>query len=215
MAAEALSGGFTDPARQSARAFRAALEAMARPGSVQELSALATAPAPVSPAAATLLLVLCDPETPVFLAGDHDTQAVRDWITFHCGAPLVGAAEAVFALGTWAALMPLQPYAIGTPEYPDRSATLIVEGIGASPVTLRGPGIETSFDTTLPEVEALQRNAMLFPLGLDFYFTEATRLTALPRSTRITERTTTTQTDAETTMTQTDAETTARAGEAH
>ncbi|WP_196222889.1 phosphonate C-P lyase system protein PhnH [Pseudooceanicola algae] len=189
MAAEALSGGFEDAPRQSARAFRAALEAMGRPGSVHELTDLATAPAPVSPAAATLMLVLCDPGTPVHLAGDHDSPAVRDWITFHTGAPIVGPEQATFALGTWGALGPLSAYAIGTAEYPDRSATLIVEGPGAvQAVTLAGPGIRSVTEAALPGVAALQENAALYPLGLDFYFTEGAALMALPRSTRITLR---------------------------
>lgn len=186
MAADALTGGFTDAPRQSARAFRAALEAMARPGSVHPLTDLAQAPDPVSPAAATLLLVLCDPETPVFLAGAHDCAAVRDWITFHTGAPLAPAAEATFALGPWQALMPLSAYAPGTPEYPDRSATLIVDGdFAGQPVTLSGPGIETTTHAVLPDIAALQANAAGFPLGLDFYFTSGAELMALPRSTRI------------------------------
>ncbi len=187
MASEALSGGFSDAPRQSARAFRAALEAMARPGEMQQLADLAAAPAPVSPAAATLLLVLCDPETPVHLAGDHDRTEVRDWITFHCGAPLVGPGEAAFALGSWQALGDLGAYGLGTAEYPDRSATLIVEGMGGAPVTLRGPGIRDSRAAELPETAAFQRNAALFPLGLDFYFCDGARLWALPRTTKVTE----------------------------
>lgn len=187
MASEALMGGFSDAPRQSARAFRAALEAMAHPGELQELSECAAAPAPVSPAAATLLLVLCDPETPVHLAGDHDRAEVRDWITFHCGAPLTGPSEAAFALGTWEALGDLGAYSLGTAEYPDRSATLIVEGMGTRPAELRGPGIRDSRKVALPELAALQANAACFPLGLDFYFCEGSRLMALPRTTKVSE----------------------------
>ncbi|MBY5971240.1 phosphonate C-P lyase system protein PhnH [Ferrimonas balearica] len=188
MASEALTGGFEDAPRQSARAFRAALEVMARPGEVQELGDLGAAPAPVSPAAATLLLVLCDPETPVHLAGDHDRPEVRDWITFHCGAPLVAPGEAAFGLGTWEALGDLGQYAIGTAEYPDRSATLIVDGaFAAQPVTLAGPGIKESRRAELPAVGPFRANRALFPLGLDFYFCDGATLWALPRTTRVAE----------------------------
>ena len=86
----ALQGGFADAAVQSAHGFRASLEAMARPGSIQTVAG-ATPPAPLSDAAGALLLTLCDGTTPVHLAGAHDCAAVRDWITFHCGAPLVSA----------------------------------------------------------------------------------------------------------------------------
>ena len=182
---DALSGGFTDAPVEAARAFRAALEAMARPGSLHEVAG-AEAPAPLSTAAAVLLLTLCDGETPLYLALGHDTQPVRDWIAFHVGAPLVGPGEAMFALGRWDALAPHDAYAIGTAEYPDRSVTLIVEmpELRAEGVRLTGPGIETEAHLALPETAAFQRNATRFPLGWDCYFTCAGRLAALPRTTR-------------------------------
>lgn len=181
---KALTGGFSDAPVQSARAFRAALHALARPGRIETLEG-AEAPAPVSPAAATLLLTLCDAETPLYLAPGHDGQAVRDWIAFHIGAPVVGPSVAAFALGSWAALAPLDRFAIGTPEYPDRSATLIVEveRLAAEGARLTGPGIETEAALSLPEGPAFRANRALFPLGLDFYFTAGSRLAALPRTT--------------------------------
>ena len=124
MADDVLTGGFGNAPVQSARAFRAALNALARPGRIEPLAG-GVAPAPVSPAAATLLLTLCDAETPLHLAPGHDTEAVRAWIAFHIGAPLVGPDRAMFALGRWQALAPLDRFAIGTADYPDRSATLI------------------------------------------------------------------------------------------
>ncbi|OWU85004.1 carbon-phosphorus lyase [Oceanicola sp. 22II-s10i] len=181
-----LGGGFDNPPVQSATAFRAALSALARPGRIERIGG-AEAPSPVSPAAATLLMVLCDPETPVHLAGAHDRAEVREWIAFHIGAPVVGAAAAQFALGTWAALSPVDRFGIGTPEYPDRSATLIVEvpDLAATGARLTGPGIETAARLSLPETEAFRRNALLFPLGLDFFFTAGDRIAGLPRTTRV------------------------------
>ena len=41
------------------------------------------------------------------MAGAVDTPMVRDWITFHTGAPLVDRPRAMFALGPWSALLPL------------------------------------------------------------------------------------------------------------
>ncbi|KAA2312039.1 phosphonate C-P lyase system protein PhnH [Pseudooceanicola sediminis] len=181
-----LTGGFSDAPRQSARAFRAALEAMARPGSTYVLQEMADAPAPVSRAAATLLLVLCDAETPLHLSGVCDTPAIRGWVTFHTGAPLVAAAEAMFVLGDWSSL-DLRVLARGTAEYPDRSATVIVDGdFEGVDVSLRGPGIKDVSVTRLPDVVVFQENAAHFPLGLDFYFTRGAKLSALPRSTRVT-----------------------------
>jgi alpha-D-ribose 1-methylphosphonate 5-triphosphate synthase subunit PhnH len=184
----AMDGGFSDAPRAAALAFRAALQALARPGRIETVAGAAP-PAPASPAAGALLLTLCDPDTGVHLAGDRDTPELRQWITFHCGAPLVGPGAADFALGTWAAVQPLDAYRVGTAEYPDRSATLIVEVDRLEPTGARltGPGIETEAALTLPEVAAFRDNRAGFPLGLDFYFTCGDRLAGLPRSTTVTE----------------------------
>ncbi|MBD3764811.1 MAG: phosphonate C-P lyase system protein PhnH [Rhodobacterales bacterium] len=182
--ADALSGGFADPPVQAARAFRAILSAMARPGTICDVAGAAP-PAPLSVGAGVAILVLADGTTPVHLAPSHDTAAVRDWITFHTGAPLVGAGQAVFALGTWPALAPVDRFAIGTAEYPDRSATLIVEmpALSAQGARLTGPGIRETAQLSLPEVAAFAANRALFPLGFDVILTAGDRLAGLPRST--------------------------------
>jgi alpha-D-ribose 1-methylphosphonate 5-triphosphate synthase subunit PhnH len=181
-----LSGGFADPPRDSAHAFRAAMTAMARPGRIVTLAG-AAAPPPVSPASAALLLVLCDPDTPLWLAPSHDTADLRAWLAFHTGAPFAPPGECRFAVGTWPALQPLDHFPIGTPEYPDRSATLIVDlpRLVAEGPVLSGPGIRDSARLSLPEPEAFVRNSSLFPLGLDFFLTSGTQLAALPRSTKV------------------------------
>lgn len=185
MQASTLSGGFDDPATQSAHAFRSVMEAMARPGTIQDIHGAAP-PAPLSPAMGAVLLTLCDTETPVYLAGDMDCEAARAWLAFHTGAPFVGPAQCMFAVGKWDALAPLAVYPIGTSEYPDRSATLIVECSElAAGATLTGPGIKDQATLSLPELEAFQANRTLFPLGLDFIFTCGERLAALPRSTEV------------------------------
>ena len=180
-----MTGGFADPSIQSAWGFRAAMMAMARPGDILKVAG-AQAPEPVSVAAAVLLLVLCDPETPVWLAPSHDSVALRRWIAFHTGAPVVEArGDAVFALGAWDSLLPLGGYRTGTAEYPDRSATLIVEmgALRGDGAVLTGPGIADAARLSLPDVAAFRANRALFPLGLDFFFTCGDRLAALPRST--------------------------------
>ena len=94
-------------------------------------------------------------------------------------------ADAMFAVGAWDALMPITRFAVGTPQYPDRSTTLIVEGFGTTKVELEGPGIETKMQGDLPDVKPFQLNAALFPLGCDFYFTNRDQISALPRTTRV------------------------------
>ncbi|UWQ80078.1 phosphonate C-P lyase system protein PhnH [Leisingera sp. S132] len=180
------SGGFGNPQVAAAHAFRAAMNAMARPGQVQEISG-ATPPEGVSVAAGSLLLTLCDPETGVYLAPDVDSEALRGWLAFHTGAPVVDAGQADFALGGWQHLQPLSRFRIGTVEYPDRSATLIVEmhSLDVANAALSGPGIKEMARMQVPELAALQANAALFPLGLDFFFTFGSQVSALPRSTQV------------------------------
>ena len=180
------SGGFADPAVASAHGFRAAMDVMARPGTRREITG-GMAPEGLSPAAASLILTLCDPETGIYLAPDVDSEALRGWITFHTGAPLVSADKADFAVGGWEALMPMDQYRIGTTEYPDRSATLVVElaEFAAPNATLTGPGIKDTARMYLPDLALLLRNAMLYPLGVDLFFTSGSEVAALPRSTQI------------------------------
>ncbi|MDO5648287.1 phosphonate C-P lyase system protein PhnH [Paracoccus sp. (in: a-proteobacteria)] len=181
-----LTGGLTDPAPQSAAAFRIIMQAMARPGTIHRLTG-GTAPAPVGPAAATALLVLCDPTTPLHLAGAADHPSLRNWVSFHTGAPLTDAETAQFAHGRWDDLMPLDRFPVGLPDYPDRSATLIVELDALDPTGTRltGPGIQDAAHLSLPAPDVLAANAARFPLGLDFIFTCGDRLACLPRSTQL------------------------------
>ncbi|VDS08699.1 Alpha-D-ribose 1-methylphosphonate 5-triphosphate synthase subunit PhnH [Paracoccus haematequi] len=183
MNAPLLTGGFADPARDSARAFRAVLEATARPGTIQTVAGHA-APG-LSPAASTLLLALTDQTTPLHLAGPLDTDDLRGWIAFHTGAPLAAAPDAAFALGRWADLHPVTRFRIGDPSYPDRSATLIVEcdRLANDGPRLTGPGIRDSARLSLPETAAFRANRALFPLGFDTILTCGDRLAALPRTT--------------------------------
>lgn len=186
MDTSALEGGFAEAPEEAARAFRAALDAMARPGTIHDVRG-AMPPAPLSVAAGVLLLTLTDRTTPLHLAASHDLPVVRDWIGFHTGAPIVPAEAAAFALGRWEALQPLGRFAIGTPEYPDRSATLIVEcdGLAAAGARLTGPGIRDVAHLNLPEIAAFAENRARFPLGFDCFLTAGAQLAALPRSTRV------------------------------
>lgn len=188
MDAHTLTGGFSDPARQAAAVFRAVMEATARPGTIHTVAG-AEPPAPLSVAAGAAVLTLCDPDTPIHLAGALDCPAVRAWIAFHCGAPIVSPSQCQFALGTWSALQPVDVYSIGTPDYPDRSATLIVEQetLSEQGAALTGPGIRTVHHLNLPEIAAFQTNAARFPLGFDTLFCAGDRIAALPRSTTVSE----------------------------
>ncbi|MCC5971975.1 MAG: phosphonate C-P lyase system protein PhnH [Pararhodobacter sp.] len=179
-------GGFTNAPIEAATAFRAALDALSRPGTISTLTG-ATPPAPLSQAAGVLALTLFDATTPVHLAGAHDTPALRDWLVFHTGAPLVSAENASFAIGTWDALHPVTRFSPGTPDYPDRAATLIIEMPALTPqgARLRGPGIKDTARLSLPDTATFQTNHARFPLGFDTFLTSGNKLAGLPRSTQV------------------------------
>lgn len=177
---------FTDTPREAARAFRAALDAMARPGRIVEIAG--PSGTGLSPAAAALVLTLADRGTGIWLAPALDTPGLRGWITFHTGAGFTAPEGATFALGPWEeieAILPRLP--AGQPDYPDRSATLIVEreSLSQTGARLTGPGIRDSARLSLPDSPAFAANAAAFPCGLDFFFTCGGRLAALPRTTRV------------------------------
>jgi alpha-D-ribose 1-methylphosphonate 5-triphosphate synthase subunit PhnH len=184
-AAASLEGGFRDAPVDAARAFRSALTALSRPGRIEPVTG-AQPPAPMSVAAGVLALTVADGDTRLWLGPSVDTEAVRDWLRFHTGAPFAARAEADFAFGTWEEMTPLSDFAIGAPEYPDRSATLLVEvpELGRAH-RLTGPGIETEHFLTVPDPAALRANRALFPLGLDFFLTSGAHLAALPRTVQV------------------------------
>jgi len=63
-------------------------------------------------------------------------------------ATRAGRADCRFAVGRWADLGPLDAYANGPPDYPDRSATLIVQmdRLAAEGARLTGPGVRQPRD---------------------------------------------------------------------
>lgn len=193
-ASAALLPGFGNPVEDAQQVFRHTLDAMARPGTVQPLPVTSGVPEGLSPAQAALLLTLADADTPVWLPAGVPA-AVRAFLRFHCGCPLVddvGAATFV-CVPAGHARPPLSACAQGEPAYPDRSATLIVEvaslDVGEA-LSLRGPGIETTRALRvagLPEDFRAQwgANHAAFPLGVDLLLTSGDQFCALARTTQL------------------------------
>jgi alpha-D-ribose 1-methylphosphonate 5-triphosphate synthase subunit PhnH len=188
-----LEPGFSDPVRDAQACFRAVLDAMARPGQIVQLPGLVPGGSPLSPAAWSIALTLCDIDTPVWL--DEAAATAAGQFAFHCGAPLaITPADARFAfIADALALPPLDGFALGTEEYPERSATLVID-VGEltddTGVRLRGPGIYDDLRlgvSGLPPRFWTERVALseLFPRGIDVLFVDGGGLAALPRSTQI------------------------------
>ena len=188
----AVSGGFDDPVFEAQAVFRALMDAMARPGTVHHLSVSISPPAPLGQGSGAVALAMCDPDTPVWLGEGADSESVRAWLSFQCGAPVVREAEGSAIAFARSSNMPaMDAFAVGTQEYPDRSTTLVVEVEaleGGARLILEGPGIDGQRivePVGLPEDFVAQRaaNRALFPRGVDVVLVAGLRMMALPRST--------------------------------
>jgi alpha-D-ribose 1-methylphosphonate 5-triphosphate synthase subunit PhnH len=195
LTATRLAPGFADPVRDSTRAFRAVMDAMANPGTVQRLDFALPGFAGVESAAIAALLTLADGETPVWLSAELDA-GLAPYLRFHCGCPIVGEAKrAAFALiGRGADAAQAFGFEVGSDEYPDRSATVLIQVealTSGAPVTLHGPGIKDT-RRIAPKLPAgfwdgWRRNAGLYPRGIDVLLICGQDILALPRSSQVKE----------------------------
>ncbi len=195
--ASPLAAGFQEPVFDSQHTFRMAMEALANPGRMRRAGQHLT-DAPLPAAAAALALALCDYETPLFLASSVSaTTGVGDYLRFHTDAMLVAnPATAAFALIDLSHDdLNLASFAQGSPEYPDRSTTVIVivNTLTDGPaMVLSGPGIARTTELRVAGLpgdfeEQWRANRASFPLGIDIIFATSDAIVGLPRSTCIVE----------------------------
>jgi alpha-D-ribose 1-methylphosphonate 5-triphosphate synthase subunit PhnH len=194
-----LPSGFADKVLSAQSTFRSVMDAMARPGSVQQALATVGTPEPMMQGTAAIALTLFDHDTPIWLDAEMSgAPGVAKWLKFHSGAPVVDdPAICSFALiGHGAALPDLSGFALGTGEYPDRSTTLILQ-VGSlkhgSAYELRGPGIDgTAILRAMISpgdlFDRLAINEALFPRGIDVVLVAGDSIVAIPRSTRVVVR---------------------------
>lgn len=195
--APVLDGGFADPVLGAQGAFRAIMDALANPGQPQSIGNDLHHAAGLAPELAAIALTLCDHDTNLWLdPALAASDAIVAWLRFQTAAPLVSdPAHADFALVSDAAeLSPLERFALGSAEYPDRSTTIAVASpslAGGPALTLRGPGIKDSriiSPSGLPADFLIQwtTNRALFPRGVDLLLVADRQVIGLPRTTRIT-----------------------------
>ena len=189
--------GFADPVIDAQAAFRAILDALAHPGTAQKLGSTSDGLGALGRELVSTLLTLSDHDTAISLSPALDVDAVRAFVGFHTGVPIVAetakAAFAFVALGD--ALPELAKCNLGTQEYPDRSTTLVVElpALSGGPMlVLRGPGIENTKEFSpvgLPGdfVGQWGENREIFPRGVDLLLVADGQVIGLPRTTRIVE----------------------------
>jgi alpha-D-ribose 1-methylphosphonate 5-triphosphate synthase subunit PhnH len=186
--------GFTNAAIESAHVFRSIMQAMSRPGVPVMMEAAVEAPAPLGVTSAAVALTLCDFQTPLWLSPAIRSESVQRYLRFHSGAPVteqIGEAHFAFLLAgdDWQSL---DVFAHGTHEYPDRSATVViqVEGFRTRDAVLSGPGIRGTVDFGVEGLEnrfwtAMAENHQRFPVGIDVIFAAPRSIAALPRSTAV------------------------------
>lgn len=174
--------------------FRSVLCAMSQPGRIVDFNfQMPSPPKGLSSEIATLLLTLCDFQTPIWMKSS--TPEIDKYIKFHTAAPITTRKKnAAFAVVSGPDVdFSLSGFAQGTHEYPDRSTTILVQVDHLQDkgnIYLTGPGIaETqTFNAKnvsknfWPDVIANHAN---YPLGVDLIFVAAMKLAALPRSTHV------------------------------
>ena len=170
---------------------------MSEPGFITAPELLSQAPGQLDTATWELALSLFDTDTKLWLSPSlASDEAIITNLRFHCQMTLVEQPdEADFVLASHIDLPSLQQLNQGTPEYPDRSTTLIIQVpviSGEPDWQLSGPGIPDTRNLRLGGLPAIFRKELInsrsmFPLGVDCIFCCATQVVAIPRSTRISQ----------------------------
>lgn len=189
--------GFADPVVDAQAAFRAILDALANPGTLQKLEGTSDGSGALGRDLVSTLLTLSDHDTTIWLSPALDVDAVKGFVGFHTGATVVSdPAKANFAFVALGDAMPeLALCNLGTQEYPDRSTTVVAEVpalSGGEKLVLRGPGIRETQEigpVGLPEdfMGQWADNRELFPRGVDLLLVAGGQVMGLPRSSRIVE----------------------------
>ena len=191
----AVRRGFERPALEAHGVYRRLLDAMARPGRVQDLSECPEPPAGLTRACAGIALTLLDFETKVWLDPALRGGETEAWLRFHCNCPLVEApAEAAFAIVADAAAMPrLEDFDRGDARYPDRSTTILLQVpslTGGERRELEGPGIDGRIAVAPAGLardfwQQLADNGREFQLGVDLMLVDGDDVMGLPRTVRV------------------------------
>ena len=187
--------GFKNPVFDTQRIFRRLMRTMSLPGTVVTIAGI-DLPAfeGVMPASAATLMALADRETAVWIDGDLCPSGISDYLRFHTGAPAAKQRqEAVFALiDGRSGASAFDGFNPGTDEYPDRSATVIVqvEGFGTGQAKIiDGPGIKEPREISVQGLVAgfwsrWTANQGKYPRGVDLFLVSGEDVLGLPRSVR-------------------------------
>ena len=197
-----MAPGFADSTAQSQVVFRCALDALARPGTPVSIPAASlVSPTPgTHAAAASVLLALLDQDCALWLSPTLAHGPAAAWLRFHTGCLIeqdCSKADFVWAASI-AELPPLHQLKQGSAEYPDQSATCVVDVTAwraaapseADAVSLRGPGVRDVFTLAMDGMDASfvqQHHAMQehAPCGVDIFCCAGDVVLGFPRSVRL------------------------------
>jgi alpha-D-ribose 1-methylphosphonate 5-triphosphate synthase subunit PhnH len=197
-----MAPGFSDSTAHSQVVFRSALDAMARPGTPVSIPAASlVSPTPgTRAAAASVLLALLDQDCALWLSPTLANGPAAAWLRFHTGCQI--EADCSQADFVWAAsiaeLPPLEQLKQGSAEYPDQSATCVVDVTAwriaaaseADAVSLRGPGVRDVLTLAVDGMDAgfVQRHHAMqahAPCGVDIFCCAGDAVLGFPRSVRL------------------------------
>ncbi len=193
----AFSSGYESRAVEASHDFRVLMNALSRPGTRQPVPHNTEKVEGLNAGSVVAALTLCDHETTVFLEESDANDKVHDFLTFRCGCTIItDVADADFLF--FASFPPpsvLDTLKTGSSQYPDRSATAIIqvdtiEQTGS--LNFQGPGI---LDRHLLGISAIGSdfidwwagNNQRFPLGIDAFLTTDDAIVGLPRTVKIGE----------------------------
>jgi alpha-D-ribose 1-methylphosphonate 5-triphosphate synthase subunit PhnH len=185
--------GFEDLALDSQAVFRQVLSAISKPGEIHVSNTGIESPEGLHPAAAAVLLALLDQDTRLWLSPAFGAGVAGAYLRFHTGCILTdNPLAADFVLARPDELPKLSELSLGSEEYPERSATVVVQVDDLSNDGgwhLSGPGIDGHAVLQVAGLEASflpdwRESQLQFPRGIDLIFTSADRLAAMPRTTR-------------------------------
>ena len=187
--------GFQDLIHDSQSTFKVLLDALSRPGSVNEITAQLTPPSKLNVGCAAACLTLFDLETKVWLQPELGEE-VKNWLLFHTGCRFAeNTSQADFAVIWDLNNMPdLSQFKQGTPVYPEDSTTLLIMvetfyETSLQQQTLTGAGIDEQITMliNLPNTfwQQWQQNHNSYPLGVDIYIFSNNEVIGLPRTSQV------------------------------
>ena len=197
-----MAPGFADSTAQSQVVFRCALDALARPGTSVGIPAasLVSPSSGICASAASVLLALLDQDCTLWLSPTLANGPAAAWLRFHTGCQIeadCSQADFVWA-ASFAELPPLDQLKKGSAEYPDQSATCMVDvtawraaaAAEAGAISLRGPGVRDALTLAVDGLDAnfvQQHHAMQehAPCGVDMFFCAGDAVLGFPRSVRL------------------------------